>query len=180
MPEAQSGICFFNLQGHLARPANPFGKDIANAALFRALVQHGGFSDVAVLHQAGLSPEQLAAEMAFATAPGFVTASLDDTALPARHGALLRGQPYLAELSSLRRAAGLDQAYSLVGLIHTIAPPAIRQLIGDAALAPPIPGMRWCAPPSLCSRRCRRCLTAGPSISRLASAPCGRRARSCP
>ena len=139
MPEVQSGICFFHPQGHLARPANPFGKDIANAALFRALVQHGGFSDVAVLNQAGLSAEQLAAEMAGAAAPRFAAGSIGDTALPARHGALLRGQPYLAELSWLRRAAGLDQAYSLVGLIHTIAPPAIRQMIGDAALAPTHP-----------------------------------------
>ena len=42
----------------------------------------------------------------------------------------------MAELSWLRRSAGLDQAYSLVGLIHTIAPPAIREQIAAAALAP--------------------------------------------
>ena len=136
MLNAPSGICFFHPQGHLARPANPFGKDIANAALFRGLVQHGGFSDVAVLNQAGLSAEQLAAEMAGAASVRFAAAPIANTALPARHGVLLRGQPYLSELAWLRRAAGLDQAYSLVGLIHTIAPPAIRQLIGDAALAP--------------------------------------------
>jgi D-inositol-3-phosphate glycosyltransferase len=136
MPEHQPGICFFHPQGHLARPANPFGKDIANAALFRALVQHGGFTDVAVLNQAGLNAEQLAAEMAGAPQVRFSAASLLDTVQPARHGALVRGQPYLAELAWLRRAAGLDQAYSLVGLIHTIAPPAIRQMVGDAALAP--------------------------------------------
>ena len=139
MPKGQTSICFFQPQAHLVRPANPFGKDIANPALFRALVQHGGFSDVAVLNQAGLSAEQLAAEMAGASAPRFAAGLIGDTALPARHGALLRGQPYLAELSWLRRAAGLDQAYSLVGLIHTIAPPAIRQMIGDAALAPTHP-----------------------------------------
>jgi len=137
MAELQSGICFFHPQGHLARPANPFGKDIANAALFRALVQHGGFGDVAVLNQAGLSGEQLAEEMGGAAkAVRFAAASIVDIDLPARHGALVRGQPYLSELAWLRRGAGLDQAYSLVGLIHTIAPPAIRQLIGDAALAP--------------------------------------------
>jgi hypothetical protein len=59
-----------------------------------------------VLNQAGLSPDQLAAEMVGAAAPSFATASIDDTALPARHGALLCGQPYLAELSWLcRRSA---------------------------------------------------------------------------
>lgn len=139
MPESQLGICFFHPQGHLARPANPFGKDIANAALFRALAQHGGFSDIAVLNQAGLTAEQLATEIGGSTAVRFATASISDTALPARHGALVRGQPYLSELAWLRRSAGLDQAYSLVGLIHTIAPPAIRQMIGDAALAPTHP-----------------------------------------
>ena len=56
MPE---GLCFFHPQGHLARPANPFGKDIANAALFRGLLNHGGFSEVAVLNQIGINPDQL-------------------------------------------------------------------------------------------------------------------------
>ena len=140
MPELSQGLCLFHPKGHLARPANPFGKDIANAALFRALVQSGAFTDVAVLNQAGLTAEQLAAEMAgSATSVRFAAASIADTTWPARHGALLRGQPYLAQLAWLRRSAGLDQAYSLVGLIHTIAPPAIRQLIGAAALAPTYP-----------------------------------------
>jgi glycosyltransferase involved in cell wall biosynthesis len=139
MPEGPPGICLFHPQGHLARPANPFGKDIANAALFRGLVRYGDFSDVAVLNQAGLSADQLAAEMAGVGSARFAAAPIANTALPARHGVLLRGQPYLSELAWLRRAAGLDQAYSLVGLIHTIAPPAIRQLIGDSALAPTHP-----------------------------------------
>ena len=138
-----SGICIFHPHGHLARPANPFGKDIANAGLFRALVQHGGFRNVAVLNQCGLTSKELTAEMAPTLVDHqmlrFETAPLADTTLPSRHGVLLRGQPYLAELAWLRRGAALDQAYSLVGLIHTIAPPAIRQLIGDAALAPTHP-----------------------------------------
>ena len=49
---------------------------------------------------------------------------------------MLQGQPYLSELSWLRRGAGLDQAYSLVGLIHTIAPPAVRERIAASAMAP--------------------------------------------
>ena len=55
------GLSLFHPKGHLARPANPFGKDIANAALFRGLLNYGGFTDVAVLNQLGLSGEQLAA-----------------------------------------------------------------------------------------------------------------------
>ena len=136
MSASLHGLSLFHPQGHLARPANPFGKDIANAALFRGLLNHGGFTDVAVLNQAGLSGEQLAAALDTADEVRLTSAALNNTSWPARHGTLLRGQPYLAELSWLRRSAGLDQAYSLVGLIHTIAPPAVREQIAAAALAP--------------------------------------------
>ncbi len=139
MPEQLRGLSLFHPNGHLARPENPFGKDIANADLFRALVAHGGFEEVAVLNQAGLNAEQLAAEMIASPATRFAAAPLVNTTYPALHGTLLRGQPYLSELAWLRRMAGLDQAYSLVGLIHTIAPPTIRQMIGNAALAPTHP-----------------------------------------
>ena len=53
------GLSLFHPQGHLARPANTFGKDIANAALFRGLLNHGDFEEVAVLNQLGLNPDQL-------------------------------------------------------------------------------------------------------------------------
>ncbi len=111
--------------------------------MFRGLVQHGGFADVAVLNQLGLSSEQLAEELA-SSIPGsssltVSSARLWDTHQPSRCGTLLRGQPYLDELAWLRRSEGLDHHYSLVGLIHTIAPPAIRQRIGATALAPTHP-----------------------------------------
>ena len=133
------GISLFHPQGHLARPANPFGKDIANAALFRGLVNHGGFAEVAVLNQLGLNPAQLEEALAPGNNIRLASAALNNTSWPSRHGTLLRGQPYLSELSWLRRSADLDSAYSLVGLIHTIAPPAVRQEIAVAALAPTHP-----------------------------------------
>ena len=143
MPTSQAGISFYHPNGHLARPSNPFGKDIANAALFRGLAQHGGFAEVAVLNQAGLTAEQLTTELALndqaAASTSVSAAPLWDTQLPKRTGALLRGQPLLEELAWIRRSAGLDQAYSLLGLIHSIAPPASRDLIGAAALAPTHP-----------------------------------------
>lgn len=139
MSASLNGLSLFHPQGHLGRPTNPFGKDIANSALFRGLVKYGGFPEVAVLNQLGLSSEQLARTLESAGAVRLASAMLNDTSWPARHGVLLRGQPYLAELSWLRRSAGLDQAYSLVGLIHTIAPPAVRQEIASAALAPTHP-----------------------------------------
>lgn len=137
-------LSLYHPPGHvLATPGNPFGKDIANASLFRALARYGGYQGLHVLHQSGASAEQLAAEFYRPGGPQVTlsTAPLWNTALPASSGVLLRGQPYLAELAWLRRQAGpdasrADGAYSLAGLIHTIAPPAIREQIAAAALAP--------------------------------------------
>ncbi|WP_206749773.1 glycosyltransferase family 4 protein [Synechococcus sp. UW179A] len=92
-----------------------------------------------MLNQTGLSSEQLTAEMGSSKSPRLVASSLTDTNLAVRHGVLLRGQPYLEELAWLRRSKNLDQAYSLVGLIHTIAPPAVRSKIGSAVIAPTHP-----------------------------------------
>ena len=135
-------LTLFHPPGHVrAMPGNPFGKDIANAGLFRALALHGGYQRLGVLHQSNASAAQLAAEFypPGSTTSELVTAPLCDTSLPIRSGMLLRGQPYLAELAWLRRGANSkhkDAAYSLAGLIHTIAPPAIREQIAAAALAP--------------------------------------------
>jgi glycosyltransferase involved in cell wall biosynthesis len=134
-------LALFHPVGSFGQPGNPFGKDIANAGLFRALARHGGYRQVTVMNQRHLAPRELAAGLfpdgqlraAVATAP------LYSTDVPARGGVLLRGQPYLSELSWLRRSAGRQRDYSLCGLIHTIAPPAIREMIGASALAPTEP-----------------------------------------
>ena len=127
----------------VATPGNPFGKDIANAGLFRALARYGGYQALHVLHQSGATAEQLSLEFYPPGGPQaqLSTGSLWNTSLAASSGVLLRGQPYLAELAWMRRNAGpeassADASYSLAGLIHTIAPPAIREQIAAAALAP--------------------------------------------
>ena len=55
---------------------------------------------------------------------------------PSRPALLLRGQPYLSELAWERGHRHGHQAYSLVGVIHTLAPPKVRELIGEVLLAP--------------------------------------------
>lgn len=136
---ARPRLALYHPAGLLALPDQPFGKDVANAALFRALAQHGGFAELHVLNQLGLPAAQVAASFA-ADAPGLGTSitahPLNSTAAPTAAGALIRGQPYLAELAWLRRSAGPDHAYSLVGLIHTLAPPAVRERIGANLTAP--------------------------------------------
>ena len=55
---------------------------------------------------------------------------------PLEAGTLLRGQPYISELAWERGHRHGHQAYSLVGMIHTLAPPKVRELIGEVLLAP--------------------------------------------
>lgn len=133
----KKSIALFHPQGNFSRPNNFFGKDVANLGLFKALIRYGDFKEVSLLNQIGLSRENADAELLELTSrielncvPTF------DTVAPSRCGTLLRGQPYLSELAWMRCNAHLDNAYSLVGLIHTIAPPFIRELIGAAAVAP--------------------------------------------
>ena len=53
----------------VATPGNPFGKDIANAGLFRALARYGGYQALHVLHQSGATAEQLSLEFYPPAAP---------------------------------------------------------------------------------------------------------------
>lgn len=131
-------VSLFHPPGGFGRPGNPFGKDIANVGLFRALARHGDFQQIDVLHHGRIPEETIAGEL-FHEGPSrtaVATAPLLSTDLPAGSGVLLRGQPYLAQLGWIRRSAGLDRRYSLVGLIHSIAPPGIRETMGLASLAP--------------------------------------------
>jgi glycosyltransferase involved in cell wall biosynthesis len=117
---------------------NPFGKDVANLELYQALARHGGFSQLDVL---GLRQETEAdvtrglfedGPATLKVAPGLIF----DQAAAASAGTLLRGQPDLYNLAWLRRRAVGETAYSLMGLVHTLAPPAMRQIIANASVAP--------------------------------------------
>ena len=132
-------ITFFHPGGYLKPPqGQPFGKDVANVGLFGALARHGGYQRINVLRQVPVSAAELAPQFFPAGAADQVlaTGSLVNTLLPSRSGLLLRGAAALSELAWLRRTEVGDHAYSLVGLIHTTAPPFIRHQIASAALAP--------------------------------------------
>ncbi len=127
--------------GALSLKDNPFGKDVANLQLYRALARYGGFEQLDVLSHHPGSDEALAADL-LDGAPGETRlralSTLDQQAA-LEAGALLRGQPDLHELAWLRREHGGDRAYSLLGLVHTIAPPAMRQVIAMSLMAPTQP-----------------------------------------
>ncbi|SEQ34626.1 Glycosyl transferases group 1 [Faunimonas pinastri] len=119
-------------------PENPFGKDVANLGLFRAIARHSGYSDINFLLHAQTPPEQVAQALLGRerTATRINTGGLLSVGRMRESGVLLRGKADLADLAWLRRGAGSDRDFSLVGLVHCIAPPALRRYIADAATAP--------------------------------------------
>jgi glycosyltransferase involved in cell wall biosynthesis len=131
-------LSIYHPPGSFTPRENPFGKDVANLELFRSLVRYGGFEQVDILGQQAADAAQLA-KAVFGEGPAptrITTASILNTALPSQSGALLRGQPDLYELGWVRRRAVGDRAYSLLGLVHTIAPAAVRQYIAMNQVGP--------------------------------------------
>ncbi len=121
----------------LTLPDNAFGKDVANLGLYRALAEHGDFERLDFLNAEALSQLQL--QKALLPNGGDIhlkSTHLLDFYAPCLSGILLRGQPYLSELAWMRGAFRSHHSYSLVGLIHTLAPPVVREHLGEVTLAP--------------------------------------------
>ena len=121
----------------LSLPDQPFGKDVANRGLYTALATHGGFDEISFCTADQPPLERL--QKQFGAAPGaarLTLSSLTKTDAAAIAGTLLRGQPYLCDLAWERGHRFGHQAYSLVGMIHTLAPPKVRELIGEVLVAP--------------------------------------------
>ncbi|THD77000.1 MAG: glycosyltransferase [Phenylobacterium sp.] len=131
-------LSIYHPPGIIALKENPFGKDVANLELFRALARHGGFEAVDILSAKPGDAAQLRSSLLGddRTPTQIGSASILNSELPLRAGALLRGQPDLYELAWMRRRAVGDRGYSLLGLLHTLAPPFIRQIIANAHLGP--------------------------------------------
>jgi glycosyltransferase involved in cell wall biosynthesis len=114
-----------------------FGKDVANQQLFRSLVRHGGFASIDFLMREPIPLPDLKRRYGAGKDTAEVRlAGLLDHGAAARAGTLLRGGGDLEELAWFRARATGDGGYSLIGLIHTIAPYAIRQDIANASIAP--------------------------------------------
>ena len=132
-----TSLALYVPSGSFGAVHNPFGKDTANLGLFRALARHGGFDDLGILGNG--RPDPVAAATAlFGDTPGairFWTESVLRTSVASRAGTVLRGVPDLAALAWQRQAVG-DRSHSLVGLIHTLAPPAVRDQIAASVTAP--------------------------------------------
>lgn len=118
--------------------ANVFGMQVANLELFQALARHGGLDRLDVLTHVDVDDGALRSGL-LAGRPSDIdirSALVTNQSRAAEAGAVIRGGPRIDELAWIRRASVGSRAYSLVGLIHTIAPPAMRQDIAGAAVAP--------------------------------------------
>jgi glycosyltransferase involved in cell wall biosynthesis len=130
-------LSIFHPAGRFGTKTNPFGKDVANLELFQALARHADFETLDILTAQEAPQAEVEAELlGGASGARIAMSSMLSTAAPKASGALLRGQPYLEELAWMRSQAGDDAAWSLIGLIHTLAPPAMRAMIARAVTAP--------------------------------------------
>ena len=120
----------------LSRPEQLFGKDVANLALYQALARHADLDHICFLTADAAEDELLHQKLLPAARTKVGSSSLTDLRTPAEAGTLLRGQPYLAELAWARGQVESHRCWSLTGLIHTLAPPAVRALIGETLVAP--------------------------------------------
>jgi glycosyltransferase involved in cell wall biosynthesis len=126
--------------GQVQPPSNPYGRFIANAGVYRALARYGGYRRLHVQCRKAAESERLAAELLLPAADGAgpdpTCGSPLSTASPIRSGVLLSGQPYLSEPAWVRRHAGRDRDYSIVGTIFAFSSPAHREHMLHSLLAP--------------------------------------------
>lgn len=120
---------------------NVFGKDVANYSLFRALLLHGNLEQIDFLNSVGAKPTEIVANLSqgIATVTKATSANIFYTAIARESGTLLRGTAELEPLAWERKRQGAVHEYSLIGLIHTLAPTSIRATIGAALTAPIMP-----------------------------------------
>ena len=134
-------LAIYNPSGQVGLGENPFGKDVANMELFQALARYGGYDPLRIMTHAVNEDAALAAAL---DPQGLATSRIaggviSQQNLAAEAGAVLRGFPKVSDLAWLRRRTVGDAGYSLLGLVHTLAPPVIRQEIALHALAPTQP-----------------------------------------
>lgn len=130
---------------------NPFGKDVANLGLYRALARYAPGDELAFLSFNRMDNTDVAAELYQGATPTKIisTTSVFNPAALSAANTLVRASADISDLAWMRRRDG-DRAYSITGLIHSLAPPAMREYIARAITAPIQPwDTMWCTSPSV-------------------------------
>lgn len=117
---------------------NVFGASVANQEMFQALILHGGLDRIDFLAPDPMSVEAIVANLLDGITPPTTIGSADvmNQGVAKNAGAVFKGGPRLDELAWLRRGASMERDYSLIGLIHTIAPLPMRHDIAGTTIAP--------------------------------------------
>jgi hypothetical protein len=87
-----SRLAIYHPPGRIGPKANPFGKDVANLQLYRALARHGGYARVDLLSNLPVADADVAEDL-FPVAPAAVAA-----------------RPQVAGGDEVRAAGGIDHA----------------------------------------------------------------------
>jgi D-inositol-3-phosphate glycosyltransferase len=130
---------------------NPFGKDVANLGLYRALARYAPGDELPFLSFQRMDSDAVAAELYQGATPSktITTTSIFNADATAAAGTLIRASGDIADLAWMRRHGG-DRVYSISGLIHSLAPPAMRDYIANVITAPIQPwDTIWCTSPSV-------------------------------
>ena len=137
-PDPVGRLAVLHPPGRMSAVHNPFGKDIANLQLWQAMARYGGYQRIDILTYEPVSAVDISQDLfgERASATRIESGLIHNSAAPAESGALLLGNPKLYDLAWMRRRRATDRAYSLVGLIHTVAPPEMRQWIAMTSVAP--------------------------------------------
>lgn len=130
---------------------NPFGKDVANLGFYRALAKYAPGDELPFLAFHRMDNDDVAAEL-YQNGPRtktITTTSVFNDPVLSNAGNLARASADVSDLAWMRRRGG-DRAYSITGLIHSLAPPAMREYIARAITAPIQPwDTMWCTSPAV-------------------------------
>ncbi|MEL0028207.1 MAG: glycosyltransferase family 4 protein [Perlucidibaca sp.] len=129
-------LSIFSPSAGASLKGNVFGKDVANFELFKALVVHGGFETVDFLMADPAPPERVSAGFGLDGGGAKVRTAALLSRSPQETGTVLRGAARLSELAWRRQGVASSTDYSLIGLIHTLAPPSIREEMAQVSIAP--------------------------------------------
>jgi D-inositol-3-phosphate glycosyltransferase len=130
---------------------NPFGMDVANLGLYRALARYAPGDELTFLAFNRMDDAAVAAEL-YQDGPAtksIKTTSVFNPEMIAAAGTLVRPSGDISDLAWMRRKDG-DRAYSITGLIHSLAPPAMREYIARVITTPIQPwDTIWCTSPAV-------------------------------
>ena len=144
-------LAIYHPPGNMGIKSDPFGKDIANVELFRALAHYGSYENIHVLTNQPVQASELETSLFKGLAtPRITTSVVVAQEGPARTGALLRGQPSYIGTRLVATTYGGGSRLQLDRIDSHHCSSYVREQIAATAIAPVQSGMPRSAPHRLC------------------------------